>query len=262
MKHGLAAFILSCLVASGFSTGAQAQISDINSAINKAGRERMLSQRMAKAYLQAGQGIDAERSKKILDGSISQFDRQLVELKNFAPTPEIRNTYLNLERAWLSYKDVLIGARTSPEGAKKVMEINEEVLTFAHQGTVLLEKHSGTSQAHLLNIAGRERMLSQRMAKFYQAGNWNVSPASGPAELDKARKEFVQGLQELSNAQENTQAIRDELELARQQWMFFEDALQRRGDKSLAVNVATTSERILEVMDTVTGMYEKLQTKK
>ena len=36
---------------------ATAQVTDINSAINKAGRERMLSQRMAKAYFQLGQGI-------------------------------------------------------------------------------------------------------------------------------------------------------------------------------------------------------------
>ena len=260
MKSRLATFVLACLVVvlGGFSEDTLAQISDINSAINKAGRERMLSQRMAKAYLQFGQNIDAERSKKVLDSSIALFDRQLVELKNYAPTPEIRNTYLNLERSWLAYKDALVGAKPSLEGAKKVMEINEEVLSLAHQGTVQFEKHAGTTQGLLVNVAGRQRMLSQRMAKFYQAAGWGASPANGAAELDKAHKEFLAGLQELSGAPNNTQAIKDELELGKQQWMFFESALQRRGEKSLAINVATTSERILEVMDSVTGMYEKL----
>ena len=37
---------------------ALAQISDLNSAINKAGRQRMLSQRMAKAYFQIGQQVE------------------------------------------------------------------------------------------------------------------------------------------------------------------------------------------------------------
>ena len=41
--------------------------------------------------------------------------------------------------------------------------------------------------------------------------------------------------------------------------MFFDAALTGRGDKKAnSINVATTSERILEVMDNVTGMYEKL----
>jgi nitrate/nitrite-specific signal transduction histidine kinase len=266
MKRLLVVLALAVLavVADTVGNPAQAQISDINSAINKAGRQRMLSQRMAKAYLQIGQDIDIERSKKILDASISLFDRQLVELKNFAPTPDIKNTYLNLERAWLSYKDVLVGTRPNLEGARKVMVINEEVLALAHQGTVQLEKHSGTTQGRLVNIAGRQRMLSPRMAKFYQAINWGVAPADGAAEMDKARKEFLEGLKELESASINTQAIKDELALGRQQWIFFENALFNRGGdkKAAALNVATTSERILEVMNNATGMYELLQTKK
>src|SRR4051812_11225456 len=65
-----------------------AQVVNMNDAINKSGRQRMLSQRLAKSYLQIGQEIDAERSKKILDNSVTLFERQLAELKDFAPTPE------------------------------------------------------------------------------------------------------------------------------------------------------------------------------
>ena len=39
---------------------ALAQITDLNSAINKAGRQRMLSQRMAKAYFQIGQQVEVD----------------------------------------------------------------------------------------------------------------------------------------------------------------------------------------------------------
>jgi len=63
-------FIGVLLLAFGLAGAAQAQISDINSAINKAGRERMLSQRMAKAYFQLGLGVDVDRSKRVLDSSI------------------------------------------------------------------------------------------------------------------------------------------------------------------------------------------------
>jgi nitrate/nitrite-specific signal transduction histidine kinase len=242
------------------SASAMAQISDINSAINKAGRQRMLSQRMAKAYFQIGQQIDPERSRKILDSSVATFDRQLVELKNFAPTPEIKSTYLHLETAWLAYKDVLLGQAPSPENGRKVLAISEDVLAIAHQGTVQLEKLSGTTTGHLVNISGRERMLSQRMAKFYQASAWGVADEKSVANLVTARKEFSEALEDLRKAPSNTQQIKESLDLAAQQWMFFGNALDQRGgdEKRRVLSVATTSERILEEMEIVVGLYEKL----
>jgi hypothetical protein len=43
---------------------ARAQVLDLNDAINKAGRQRMLSQRMAKAYLALGQGVASADPKR------------------------------------------------------------------------------------------------------------------------------------------------------------------------------------------------------
>lgn len=238
---------------------AQAQITDINSAINRAGRERMLSQRMAKAYFQIGQGIDTERSRVVLDSSIALFDRQLVELKNYAPTPEIKSTYLQLEKAWLAYKDVLVGSNPSKTNGKTVLALSDEVLALAHQGTVQLERHSNTSLGHLVNLSGRQRMLSQRLAMFYQAAVWNVIGLQDNAETEKALKEFSDGLRELSSTAVNTPALTEELKLLKQQWFFFESALRQRTgvDKSLPLNVATTSERMLQLLENIVNLYEK-----
>jgi len=253
--------LLLALVLSIPGGDALAQITDINSAINKAGRQRMLSQRMAKAYFQIGQQVEVERSKKILDSSVATFDRQLVELKNFSPTPEIKENYLKLEKAWLGYKDLLVGAPPSPDNGRKVLEISDQVLGLAHQGTLLLEKQSTSTAGRLVNISGRQRMLSQRMAKFYQAIAWGVGNDKSAAELDKARKEFVAAQLELAAAPANTPQIKESLDLVKQQWMFFENALNQKAgpDKRPQTAVATTSERILEEMETVVGQYEKLK---
>ncbi|HEX6733893.1 MAG TPA: type IV pili methyl-accepting chemotaxis transducer N-terminal domain-containing protein [Azonexus sp.] len=258
MKIVLGAVLAFFLTVAG--NDALAQISDINAAINKAGRQRMLSQRMAKAYFQIGQKIDVERSQKVLDQSIAAFDRQLVELKNYAPTPEIKTIYLNLEKAWLAYKDALIGAAPSAENGRKVLAISEEVLALAQQGTVQLEKKSGSVAGHLVNISGRQRMLSQRMAKFYQAATWGIADDKSAGHLDTARKEFAAALQELSASPANTPQIRDSLDLVKQQWFFFDNALNQKSgaDKRPQLAVATTSERILEEMEAVVGLYEKL----
>ncbi len=243
-----------------FGLGAQAQITDVNAAINKAGSLRYSSQRLAKAYFQLGQGIDEARSRKVLEQSIALFDRHLVELKGYAPQPEIKDTYLKLEKSWLAYKDLILGAAPNPDNARKVQVLSEEILALAQQGTVQLEKFSGSNAGRLVNLSGRERALSQRMAKYYQAIAWNINDSQSATNLDASLKEFAKNLAELSESPANTPKIKDGLELVRQQWFFFESALRQKAgaDKRPQTTVATTSERILEEMDLVVSMYEKL----
>lgn len=257
MKRVLRALMCGLALLSA-AASASAQITDIQSAVNKAGRQRMLSQRLAKLYLQIGQDVDSERSQRLLDNSLALFDRQLVELKNYAPTPAIKGTYQQLDRVWADYKDVLVGTAPNPAQAARVLALSEEVLALADQGTAQLERHGGTTAARLVNVAGRERMLSQRLSKYYQARAWNV--AADAALIEQSRKEFLAGLAELEAASVNMPAIRDTLALGRQQWIFFDAALKGQGSdrRALATHVATTSERILEAMDNVTTMYEKL----
>jgi hypothetical protein len=223
----------------------------------------MLSQRLAKCYMQIGQGIDADHSKRILDASLALFDRQLVELKAFAPTQDNKAVLANLEKAWIYYKDVLVGKAPNQQDAKLILTINEDVLAMAQDATDQLEKFSGTASGKLVNIAGRERMLSQRIAKFYQAVNWGIAPPDTMSKLFAARKEFIESMTVLAHVPNNTPDIQSELELGKQQWTFFDNALntsiEGTGNRTLlATNVATTSERILEVMDRVTGLYAKM----
>lgn len=235
----------------------------INDAINKSGRQRMLSQQLAKCYLQIGQSIDAKRSKQILEAALALFEQQLVELKVFAPTQDIKAVLTNLEQAWVSYKEVLVDATPNQRDAKLVLTINEDILVMAQESTDQLEKYSRTVAGKVVNLAGRQRMLSQRMAKFYQALNWGVATPDTMLRLNAARKEFIDSLAVLAGFQHNTPDIRNELEVGKQQWTIFDKALNSNfssmGKKSLvASNVATLSERLLEVMDRVTFLYTKL----
>ena len=239
-----------------------AQVRDVNDAINKAGRQRMLSQRMAKCYLALGQRVESDFADKNLAASMALFDRQLVELKAFAPTPDVKATYGQLETLWSEYKAALVGSSPGKAGAEPVLVLAGKVLATANQGTLQLEAVSGKSVGRLVNIAGRQRMLSQRMAAFYLSASWGVQPSAATAELTKAKNEFLQAHDVLKRAPEASDAIRAELQLAETQFIFFDAAMRGlrpgSGEAQAMSQVFTTSERILQVMDGVTGLYAKL----
>jgi hypothetical protein len=240
---------------------AKAEPLNIASAINKAGRQRMLSQRIAKAHAQLVLGIYPEKARVVLSNSVALFESQLAELTAFAPTPEIRKLYEQLAALWVPYRnEAMVVAGVT--GLKQVAALNEGVLKTAHAATVALEKYAGTAVGHLVNVSGRERMLSQRCAKFYLFRAAGLHDATVEQGLAEARKEFEIGLAELRAAPQDTPDIARQLLLASSQWGFFVTALNSydlgtQNQTSLQY-VAASSENVLEIMDVATGMYQSI----
>ena len=266
MKRRL--FIASSALAALAPVGARAQVADLNDAINKAGRQRMLSQRASKAYLALVQKVEPRSAQQVLDRSVALFERQLGELKAFAPTPVLRATYDGLDGAWRAFRTELgtelADAAPGRDAAARVVALDAAVLALAHQGTAQYEAASGKPVGRLVNIAGRQRMLSQRMAKCYLAAAMQIDPAGSTAEIAKARTEFLAALELLRHAPEATAQIRQELVLADAQWMFFNRGLQRLdgagASPALMSDVFVSSENLLAIMDRVTGLYAEIKT--
>lgn len=228
-------------------------------AINKAGRQRMLSQRCAKAWLMKAMSVMPDKAAELLQSSMQLFDAQMQELSRLQPTAEVQTALVQLAADWQSYRAALL-VPPSPDSAAQLYARNEAVLNAAHAATLAYERSSGTQVGRLINVAGRQRMLSQRMAKFVFFARYGVEAKASVDALAVARDEFAKALDLLKAAPQNTAQINNELALADQQWFFFQNALgEGNSPKSMQV-IATTSERILEQLNLVVGLYEQLAT--
>ena len=217
----------------------------------------MLTQRLGKAWAMQALGVEPRLAAKIRQQSEALFVSQLGELQKTTPTLEIAAAATALAQAWENYRSNLALA-PGRENAVRVYISGDEALQRAHALTGLYEKQMGTPQGHLVNIAGRQRMLSQRMARAFYFGKFGIA-ADTAADLAAARQQFVAGLKELMLAPQNTSAIKQELALADQQWVFFQASIEGRIRGAVADrDVATTSERILEELNLVTAKYEAL----
>jgi nitrate/nitrite-specific signal transduction histidine kinase len=243
---------------------AQAQISNVNDAINKAGRQRMLSQQISKSYLALLSNTQSNAAQSVLDKSMALIDRQTIELKVYAPNPELRDVYTNLDAQWGEMKTILVGRSPSKNGALQLLTMDEKMLALAEQGVARWQALTSAASARLVNVAGRQRMLSQRLAKLSLATALKINAGENLPAMQQVRKEFSAGLSELRNAPESKGKISAELDLVDAQWVFFDHAAQR-----IASNAATpahlsdvflTSERLLSIMELVTQLYAGTKT--
>jgi Type IV pili methyl-accepting chemotaxis transducer N-term len=235
------------------------QITDPANAINKAGRQRALSQRLSKSYLMLGLGIETADAQRVLSDSVAMFDRFLVELKAYAPSAEIRETYDAVDATWQRVKALAVGSAPSRDNAAKLLALDAQLLQAAQLGTLQFQQATGRPGAALVNTAGRQRMLSQRIAKFQFCRAWDVGLREASVEIARSREEFMAAMT-LLGAQARTAPQKQSLETAQNQWVFFAAALDASSSTANATaqsKLARASELILTAFDEVTLAFER-----
>ena len=252
----LVAFTLAFFIGS-FSIVAFAQSERAASSVNLAGEQRMLSQRIPKLYSQIGLNVLPSLAASQLRVATSRFEANLTALKPLvAGSAEATRAYERLGSEWLGMKKA-VSVAISREAAEALSRQAEATLQAAEHLTQLVEVADKSSASRAVNLAGRQSMLSQRIALNYLLRNWGIETPAVQASLESSARDFSAGLAKLRSREDNSTDIKHELEEVAQQWEWLQASLSVEGAGSYRLIVAESADAILEASDRITRLYEQ-----
>jgi len=235
---------------------ANAKISSLNEAIDKAGKQRMLSQKMMKDYSMIGMNMKFNDPSKQLTESVALFDTSLNELSAFIKDKESSKALADVNTLWAKIKPQL----TATPDKTKALELSkmiDKLLTATNKATNAIVKSSKVSSGEIINISGRQRMLSQRLGNLYMLKVWSVGVDD--TKLQSTIKEFASAQKKLEEFPKNTDDIKSGLSDVKKDFAFFEVLGASKSKKYIPSLIARSSNKITKKMNTVTKLYVEIK---
>jgi AmiR/NasT family two-component response regulator len=224
-------------------------------AINQAGQQRMLSQRLVKLYALACAGTDAASAAALMRESVARVQANLAGLQQTL-SPETFGDLLGAAQAGWSAMHALLERKPDPKALAELDPLAEAVLEQAESLVIALESSGLARTVGIVNLAGKQRMLSQRMAKLaLLAAQPALAQAVAPR-LELTRREVEGGLAALAAAPLAGNEIRGLLERGRTGWEALLQAVPKAGQAAGRSALAASSEELLDTFERLTSAYQ------
>lgn len=259
--------------------------------VDVAGRQRMLSQRIAKAACLMAKDVSPTSSFDQLTGAYNLFSASDAALRNGdaelqLPEEKIGAVLQALQRVdepWLAYRVVIEeginSAYFEPASIEELDKNSLKVLKFMNIAVFTTAREYGgiTPKVPLkstitVDIAGRQRMLTQKAVKEACLMTMAEDPSLHASRLEETIQLFDTSLTALQFGYEEvgvmpapTVAIAEKLSAVRELWLPVKATLERAtaGDvltEAELMKLASSSEPLLRTMNEAVGLYSKVDT--
>ena len=229
------------------------EIQNLSQAVDVAGKQRMFTQRMLKDYAMVGLGNNFGNPGEDLKKIMAAFENHLDSLIAFNKDAATKESLGKVKVLWAPLK-VSLAETPSKEKAGKMQEDLEALLKQSNEAVGLFAKQTGKASGEIINISGRQRMLSQRMASLYMLKVWGIDDPQFKDKMDKAMDLFRTSSEKLMKSEMNTSEITALLVKSKKSFMFFE-MMNKSSSKFIPTLIYKKSNDILKDMNTVTGLY-------
>jgi hypothetical protein len=215
----------------------------------------MFTQRLLKDYAMVGMenkfGKPDEDMKKV----ITSFDDALKSLVSFNKDEATKKSLDEVSKLWDPIKKELQKKPTKKSASILQGEL-EALLKEANSATQLFSKQTGESSGEIINISGRQRMLSQKMASLYMLKVWGLGDDKFAQKMKDTMTLFKTSHKKLDKFEKNTPEIKKLLSKVKKSFMFFE-FMGRSKSKFIPSLIYKKSNDILRDMNEVTALYVK-----
>ena len=229
------------------------EIQNLSVAVDVAGKQRMFTQRMLKDYAMVGLennfGNPGDDLKKI----VGLFENHLESLITFNKDKATAESLNKVKKMWLPIKSAL-AEQPSKEKAGKMQEDLEALLKQSNEAVGLFAKQTGKASGEIINISGRQRMLSQRMASLYMLKVWGIDDPQFQTKMTKAMELYRTSLEKLKKSKMSTPEIMTLLNRSERAFKFFE-IMNKSSSKFIPTLIYKKSNDMLKDMNTATGLY-------
>lgn len=202
--------VLVCFVSGNACEVISAAEVDYANIINLAGRQRMLTQKMSKEILLIARNIDVDKNKEELKKTADTFDRTLNGLINGdkelglppAGNQDIIERLNDVKSFWNDFKVIVdetaASGQTSASIIKKVSNLNLPFLDECEEVVMMYEVEAeqvtGKGGALVINLAGKQRMLTQKITKEFLLITLNVNADENKLRLKRTAYLFERTL--------------------------------------------------------------------